>query len=110
MAEIDEQMEILMRGVVYPEKELEERMKQELKERLKKKGRLKVYLGVDPTTPALHLGHTVAIQKLKHFQEDESELYKWQKDILDKRLKDYKNNPEQVLDFNTVMDKIEKEL
>ena len=47
------------------------------------------------------------IEKLKHFQEDEFELYKWQKDILDKRLKDYKNNPEQVLDFNTALDEIE---
>jgi tyrosyl-tRNA synthetase len=30
---------------------------------------LRVKLGVDPTAPDLHLGHTVVIRKLKHFQE-----------------------------------------
>ena len=34
----------------------------------------------------------------------------WHKEILDERLADYKNNPEQVLDFDTAMDEIEKEL
>ena len=34
----------------------------------------------------------------------------WYKEILDKRFADYKNNPDQVLDFNIVMDEIEKEL
>src|SRR5437588_5382794 len=29
---------------------------------------LRVYLGVDPTAPDLHLGHTVVLLKLKHFQ------------------------------------------
>src|SRR3970040_372870 len=34
------------------------------------KGRpLRVKAGFDPTAPDLHLGHTVLIQKLKHFQE-----------------------------------------
>jgi tyrosyl-tRNA synthetase len=28
-----------------------------------------VYLGVDPTAPDLHLGHTVVLRKLKHFQD-----------------------------------------
>ncbi len=30
---------------------------------------LRVYLGVDPTAPDLHLGHTVVLRKLKHFQD-----------------------------------------
>ena len=36
----------------------------------RKSGRpLRVYLGVDPTAPDLHLGHTVVLRKLKHFQD-----------------------------------------
>ncbi len=42
--------------------------------------------------------------------ESDIEIPQWQKDLLDKRLLDYKENPKQVLDFNTVMDEIEKEL
>jgi tyrosyl-tRNA synthetase len=30
---------------------------------------LKVKLGLDPTAPDLHLGHTVVLQKLRDFQE-----------------------------------------
>jgi len=69
MMNANKQMKTLMRGVVYPENELGNCMTRELYERLEKKGNLRVYLGVDPTTPGLHLGHTVAIQKLKHFQD-----------------------------------------
>jgi tyrosyl-tRNA synthetase len=46
---------------------------EELKERLEKSlasGKpLRVKAGFDPTAPDLHLGHTVLIQKLKHFQD-----------------------------------------
>ena len=28
-----------------------------------------MYLGVDPTAPDIHLGHTVVLRKLKHFQD-----------------------------------------
>ena len=39
-------------------------------ERSRKAGTpLRVYLGVDPTAPDLHLGHTVVLRKLKHFQD-----------------------------------------
>jgi tyrosyl-tRNA synthetase len=31
--------------------------------------RLKVYLGIDPTGPTLHMGHAIPLQKLKQFQE-----------------------------------------
>ena len=30
---------------------------------------MRAYLGVDPTAPDLHLGHTVVLRKLKHFQD-----------------------------------------
>src|SRR6201996_6618406 len=42
----------------------------ELRERIAKKGKpLRVKAGFDPTAPDLHLGHTVVIRKLKHFQD-----------------------------------------
>ncbi|MBI4218084.1 MAG: tyrosine--tRNA ligase, partial [Elusimicrobia bacterium] len=41
----------------------------ELQEKLNKKKSLRVKLGVDPTSPDLHLGHTVVLNKLKSFQE-----------------------------------------
>lgn len=41
----------------------------ELKEKLELNRPLRVKLGVDPTAPDIHLGHTVAIEKLRQFQE-----------------------------------------
>ena len=45
----------------------------ELKAKLEKSSKtgkpLRVYLGVDPTAPDIHLGHTVVLRKLKHFQD-----------------------------------------
>lgn len=41
----------------------------ELVERLKSRRPLRVKLGMDPTAPDLHLGHTVVINKLRHFQD-----------------------------------------
>ncbi|GAB4514091.1 MAG: tyrosine--tRNA ligase [Anaerolineae bacterium] len=70
---IDEAMAILMRGVEYGDPQIRETMERELRERLiesEKTGRpLRVYLGVDPTAPDLHLGHTVPMRKLRQFQE-----------------------------------------
>lgn len=43
--------------------------KKELKEKLELDRPLRVKLGVDPTAPDIHLGHTVAIEKLRQFQE-----------------------------------------
>jgi tyrosyl-tRNA synthetase len=43
--------------------------RKELKEKLKLGRPLRVKLGVDPTAPDIHLGHTVAIEKLRQFQE-----------------------------------------
>src|SRR6187431_1851732 len=41
----------------------------DLRERLKLNRPLVVKVGFDPTAPDLHLGHTVLIQKMKHFQD-----------------------------------------
>ncbi len=64
---IDEQIAYLTKGA-------EETIRvEDLRARLEtsaKTGKpLRAYLGVDPTAPDLHLGHTVVIRKLKHFQD-----------------------------------------
>ncbi len=46
-----------------------ETLRDKLEESYKTGKPLRVYLGVDPTAPDLHLGHTVVIRKLKHFQD-----------------------------------------
>jgi tyrosyl-tRNA synthetase len=67
MSELSRQLELILRGVVevIQRAELESKLNRSLKE-----GRpLRVKAGFDPTAPDLHLGHTVLIHKLKHFQE-----------------------------------------
>ena len=44
-------------------------MKAKLEQSAKTGKPLRVYLGVDPTAPDIHLGHTVVLRKLKHFQD-----------------------------------------
>ena len=44
-------------------------IEQELIEKLKKNTPLRIKAGFDPTAPDLHLGHTVLINKLRHFQD-----------------------------------------
>lgn len=44
-------------------------IEQELIEKLKKGTPLRIKAGFDPTAPDLHLGHTVLINKLRHFQD-----------------------------------------
>ena len=64
---VEEQLAHIKKGVaeVIPEPELLAKL-----EASRKSGRpLRVYLGVDPTAPDLHLGHTVVLRKLKHFQD-----------------------------------------
>lgn len=63
---IEKEIEIIKRGTVdlITEEELRERLLRSRKE----KRPLRVKLGLDPTAPDLHLGHTVVLQKLKHFQ------------------------------------------
>jgi len=64
---VEEQLAYLKKGVaeIIPEAEL----KAKLEASLKTGKPLRVYLGVDPTAPDLHLGHTVVLRKLKHFQD-----------------------------------------
>src|SRR5579885_2566827 len=64
---VHEQLAWLKRGVaeIIPEEEL----KASLERSLKSGKPLRVYLGVDPTAPDIHLGHTVVLRKLKHFQD-----------------------------------------
>lgn len=69
MKPIDEQMAILMRGVEFGDEQIRETMARELRERLAEGRPLRVYLGVDPSAPDLHLGHTVPLRKLAQFQE-----------------------------------------
>jgi len=61
--DIKEQLNLIKKGAEEIIRE------EELIEKLKKKKTLKVKAGFDPTAPDLHLGHTVLIQKLKHFQD-----------------------------------------
>ncbi len=44
-------------------------VEEELVRKLARGKPLRVKLGLDPTAPDLHLGHTVVINKLRHFQE-----------------------------------------
>ncbi len=45
--------------------------------------------------------------KYKGFEQEELYIPSWQMDIVRERMEDYKNNPDQVLDFDTAMDEIE---
>src|SRR5436189_1375298 len=64
---VDEQLAYLKKGSAEIIREAE------LRERLEKSAKtgtpLKVKAGFDPTAPDLHVGHTVLIRKLKHFQD-----------------------------------------
>jgi tyrosyl-tRNA synthetase len=56
--------------IVYLKKGLAELIREEdLRERLKSGKPLRVKAGFDPTAPDLHLGHTVLLRKMKHFQD-----------------------------------------
>jgi tyrosyl-tRNA synthetase len=66
-APVDEQLTYLKKGSAEIVRESELRAKLE-KSRATGKP-LRVKLGMDPTAPDLHLGHTVVLRKLKHFQD-----------------------------------------
>jgi tyrosyl-tRNA synthetase len=66
-ASVDEQLTYLMKGAAEIIREADLRAKLE-KSRATGKP-LRVKLGMDPTAPDLHLGHTVVLRKLKHFQD-----------------------------------------
>ncbi|MEQ8524261.1 tyrosine--tRNA ligase [Gracilimonas sp.] len=64
---VEEQLEIIRRGTVeiVPEEELIEKLKKSKKNNKP----LKIKLGVDPTRPDLHLGHSVILRKMRQFQD-----------------------------------------
>jgi tyrosyl-tRNA synthetase len=66
-ASVDEQLTYIKKGSAEIIREAELRAKLE-KSRASGKP-LRVKLGMDPTAPDLHLGHTVVLRKLKHFQD-----------------------------------------
>ena len=66
-APVDEQIAYIRKGAAEIIRETELRAKLE-KSRTTGKA-LRVKLGMDPTAPDLHLGHTVVLRKLKHFQD-----------------------------------------
>ena len=64
---VEEQLAIIRRGAIeiVPEDELVAKLKKSKKENKP----LKVKLGVDPTRPDLHLGHSVILRKMRQFQD-----------------------------------------
>ena len=62
--DINKQLEIIKRGAVEIISE------QELKVKLAENRPLIIKAGFDPTAPDIHLGHTVLLRKMRHFQED----------------------------------------
>lgn len=63
MADVESQLALIKRGAE------ELLVETELKQKLESGRPLRVKAGFDPTAPDLHLGHTVLINKLRHFQE-----------------------------------------
>ena len=63
MQDIESQLELIKRGTAEIISE------EDLIAKLKQNRPLNVKAGFDPTAPDLHLGHTVVLQKMKHFQE-----------------------------------------
>jgi len=66
-APVDEQLAYLRKGAaeIIRESDLRERL-----EKSRQSGKpMRVKAGFDPTAPDLHLGHTVLMRKLKHFQD-----------------------------------------
>jgi len=64
---VDEQLLVIRRGAadIIVEAELAQKLERSRRSRTP----LKVKLGLDPTAPDLHLGHTVVLRKLKDFQD-----------------------------------------
>ena len=64
---LDEQFELISRGVeeIIPEQELRDKIENSMKN----DNPLIVKLGCDPSRPDLHIGHSVVLRKLRHFQD-----------------------------------------
>ena len=67
MKSVEEQIALIERGCVdlVSRKELEKKLKRSIETDTP----LTIKAGFDPTAPDLHLGHTVLLQKLRHFQQ-----------------------------------------
>lgn len=63
MNSVDSQMQLIKRGCAELIDE------EELRKKLSRGTPLTIKVGFDPTAPDLHLGHTVLIHKMRHFQE-----------------------------------------
>ena len=63
MTDIDRQMATIKRGIAELIDE------KELRKKLERGAPLRIKVGFDPTAPDLHLGHTVVMHKMRHFQE-----------------------------------------
>ncbi len=64
---LQKQIETIVMGT--EEVLLEEELKSILKKSIKENKPLKIKLGLDPTSPDIHLGHTVVLNKLRQFQD-----------------------------------------
>lgn len=64
---IEEQIKLLKRGTI--EILNEEELSKKLAEAAKTGGQLRIKLGLDPTSPDIHLGHTVVLRKMRQFQD-----------------------------------------
>jgi tyrosyl-tRNA synthetase len=64
---VHEQLDLLIRGCehIYSLEELERKVKRSYET----KQPLRAKLGLDPTAPDIHLGHTVVLRKMRHFQD-----------------------------------------
>jgi len=115
---LDKTEELLTRGVanIVPSKDNLEKV-------LKSGKKLNIYLGIDPTAPKIHLGHTVPLRKLQKFVElnhnvtfligdftaligdtsdKDSERPSLSKQQIEDNFKTYKNQAEKILDFSKV--------
>jgi len=72
-AAVDEQLDLIMKGAAEVIPPVSSADKGALRERLVQSAAkgvpMRVKAGFDPTAPDLHLGHTVLIRKLRHFQQ-----------------------------------------
>ncbi len=70
---VDQQMRILMRGIDFGDPLTLANMEKELRARLQESfdadRPLRIYCGYDPSSPDLHLGHTLTMRKLRQFQD-----------------------------------------
>ncbi len=67
MMDVKQQLDLILRGVVEVIHPIE--LEAKLTRAMKENRPLRIKAGFDPTAPDLHLGHTVLIHKLKHFQD-----------------------------------------